>query len=71
MISSGELYDWSEELKDADEARLRAMCRELIDDHHRLRSLVEELATFRHTVEHDRTMASLDRLIKKLDEPGG
>ena len=68
MISSGDLYDWSEELEKADKQRLRAMCRELIDNTHRIRHLLEDMADFRNTLEHERQMKMLDDITKTLEK---
>ena len=66
MISAGDLYEWEDELKSAAAGRLRVMVSELVSDSHRLRHLIEEMADFRYTKQHDEQMALLRELNSKL-----
>lgn len=69
MVSSGELYDWAAEARDVKTTpdRLRELCLELIDDLHRLSHLIEEMADFRTTKQHDKVMAEMASIQDKLN----
>lgn len=71
MIRSGILYDWSAEANDpgTSENRLRDMCRDLIDECHRLRHLINDMAEFRHSKEHDEHMKKLEEISRLAGKP--
>lgn len=66
MITPGDLYEEIHECQDIE--RLRQIAHELLGNAHRLRSLVEAMATFRGTQEHERAMGALKRFQKQLEK---
>ncbi len=58
MISSGELYDLADEVLRTGSLTSQEQT-DLIEECHRLRHLVEEMADFRSSKQHDETMREL------------
>ena len=69
MIGPGDVYDIQEEIETADADRLRVVARKLLDEVHRLRHLVEDMADFRHSREHDAAMKKLGEIKDSLKRP--
>lgn len=65
MISAGELVDMRGIL-DQDTDLTRQQQSDLIEECHRQRHLIEEMADFRNSQEHDKMMAALKEINRKL-----
>lgn len=66
MISPGILYDLREDIQRTDLGATRGIAIDLLDEVHRLRHLLEEMADFRASREHAATMASLKEIKDSL-----
>lgn len=67
MLSRADLYDISQDriAKGDVDAEL---CRELLDEIHRLRGLVEDLVDFRASKKHDDLIAELRQIRKSVEK---